>query len=179
VQEAVIEALGQIGHAARPALPALTLEAGRNTDIDLAVTRAVDQILLSAENADLPSLKRQLRHPDDTVRLRAAKALGKLGPAAKYAVPDLTASLADDDGDVRRAALASLRSIDPKTDLGEAAVNAIALDLKDPDPANRLRAVKALGTFGPAAGSALQAAAEDRDPDVRKLAVELLARLGA
>lgn len=180
LQEAMIDALGQIGAAARPAVPALTREAGRNIDVDLAVGRAVEQIMQAAEEADLPTLLRQLRHRDESLRLRAAKALGKLGPAAKSAVPLLTAALGDEDADVRHAALAALRLVQPKVRPGDAEANALALDLQDPDPANRLRAVKALAALGAAAGpaaGALEAVLDDKDPDVRRTASEALGRL--
>jgi hypothetical protein len=38
-------------------------------------------------------LVRELRDPDDAVRLFAAEALGELGPAARAAAPDLLAAL--------------------------------------------------------------------------------------
>jgi HEAT repeat protein len=181
LQEAMIDALGQIGAAARPAVPALTREAGRNIDVDLAVARAVDQIMQAAEEADLPTLLRQLQHRDESLRLRAAKALGKLGPAAKSALPHLTAALGDEDADVRHAALAALRLVQPSVRPGDAEANALARDLQDPDPANRLRAVKSLAGLGNAAGpaaAALESLLDDKDPDVRRAASEALGRLG-
>ena len=76
--------------------------------------------------------------------------------------------------------LAALRLVQPNQRPGDAEVNALAQDLQDPDPANRLRAIKALASLGGAAGSAvaaLEALLDDKDPDVRRAASEALGRL--
>jgi HEAT repeat protein len=48
---------------------------------------------------------------DETFRCAAARALGKLGPAAKTAVPALTKLLSDKNEDIRKAASAALKKI--------------------------------------------------------------------
>ncbi|MBN9523141.1 HEAT repeat domain-containing protein, partial [bacterium] len=126
LQEAVIDALGQIGSPARGALPAVARAAGRSTDIDLAIKRAKTTILASSDSQDVAALTKQLQNTDPSYRLRAAKALGALGPAARFAVPDLTAALRDADADVRRAAVAALQLIVPDAPPSEAVVRAIA-----------------------------------------------------
>jgi HEAT repeat protein len=57
------------------------------------------------------SLIKQLKDKDDVVRLKAAKELGKLGAAAKDAIPALTEALKDPDDDVRSVAKNSLALI--------------------------------------------------------------------
>ena len=54
-----------------------------------------------------------LQDPDDTIRLRAAKILGRFGPSAASAIPALEAALGDEDRDVRRSAMDALNRISP------------------------------------------------------------------
>jgi HEAT repeat protein len=180
LQEAVIDALGQIGSPARSAMPSIARTGGRSVDIDLALRKASDQILTSSDAQDVDALIRQLRSRDNSQRLRAVKALGNLGPAARYVLPNLLDALSDMDGDVRRAAIAAIRSIVPDAKPTEAIVRALAADLTDPDSGIRLLAVRALGRSGQAAAgasAAIEALRNDPDPDVRKAAVEALSRI--
>jgi WD40 repeat protein len=57
---------------------------------------------------DAASLIKQLKDKDESVRLRAAKALAKVGPAAKDAIPDLIDTLKDSSAAVRLGALQAL-----------------------------------------------------------------------
>lgn len=180
LQEAVIGALGRIGSPARTALPALARAKGRTVDLDLAVRLATDQILASSDAQDVAALAKQLSSTDVSLRLRAAKALGALGPAARFAVPDLTAALGDADADVRRAAVAALRAVTPEAAASEPIVRAIALDLRAPDPEVRIVALRALGRFGRRAAivaEELQPLLNDPDPDVRRTAAETVGRI--
>jgi len=180
LQEAVVDALGRIGSPARPALPTLARAAGRSTDIDLALKRTTDSLLASSDSQDVGALIRQLLSADSSVRLRAVKALGNLGPAARFATPDLTGALNDADADVRRSAIAALRSLNPEAAASEAVVRSIALDLRDPDAGVRLLALRALARFGRRAGVVagdLEPLLSDPDPDVRKAAADTLARI--
>lgn len=54
-----------------------------------------------------------LKDEDPVVRRLAAYALGQMGPAAKAALPDLTAALQDGDRNVITAAVNAIRAIDP------------------------------------------------------------------
>lgn len=182
LQEAVVEALGQIGGPARDALPVLARAAGRTVDIDQAVRRAAVAIIDSPGSRDVAALILQLTSRDESLRLRAAKALGGLGPDARAAVPALTAALADPDGDVRRAAAAALRRVQPDAKSSEELVRSIAADLKDPDDGVRLLAARSLGRLGSAAAGAvpaLEAALADPDRDVRRAAADALARINS
>jgi hypothetical protein len=65
-----------------------------------------------ADEAGLAALIRDLRSSDEGVRFKAAKALGKLGPEARAAIPTLTRLASDDpDDDVRRVARTAVAGI--------------------------------------------------------------------
>lgn len=180
LQEAVIDALGRIGSPARTSLPALARAAGRSTDIDLAIKRAKEQVLAASDSQDVGALTKQLQSRDPSVRLRAVRALRDLGPAAKFALPDLTAALADADADVRRAAITAVQTVQPEAPPSELIVRSIALDLRDADPAVRLVAIRSLGRFGRRAAvvaESLSPLLSDADPDVRRAAADALARI--
>lgn len=68
----------------------------------------------SAENgqqAHIKSLIKQLGDGDAFVRLKAAYALGQIGPAAKEAVPALIMALGDESTDIRAKAAWALGQI--------------------------------------------------------------------
>ncbi|HEV3440130.1 MAG TPA: HEAT repeat domain-containing protein [Gemmata sp.] len=180
LQEALIDTLGQIGSPSRLAMSTMARSAGRSIDIDQALKRSSDMILTSSDAQDIDALIRQLRSRDSSQRLRAVKALGNLGPAARYAVSNIMEALSDTDADVRRSAIASIRLIVPDAKPTEAIVRALAADLTDPDAGIRFLAVRALGRAGQlaaGASAAIDALRNDPDPDVRKAAVEALSRI--
>jgi HEAT repeat protein len=180
VQEAIISALGQIGAPAKQALPTMARAAARSVDIEQAARRSTALILAASDSQDVDALMRQLQDRDSSFRLRAVKALGNLGPAAKIAVPNLLTALQDTDADVRRAAVNALRMIVPDAPPSTAIVKAIAVDLQDPDPLVRAATARALGRMGRAAISAaiqLEMLLSDPDPDVRKAASDALSRI--
>lgn len=182
LQEAIVEALGQMGSAARAALPTLAKSTQRTIDIDLAIKSSTDLILSASDSQDISALTQQLQSRDASLRMRAAKALGDIGPAARAAVPGLVAVLTDPDGDARRAAVAALRFVQPNVPPSEALVRAIATDLRDPDANIRLLAARSLGRLGPAAAIAapdLAALRNDPDPDVRRAAGQAFALVTA
>ena len=117
-----------------------------------------------------------------SLRVRAAKALGDLGPAARSALPALAAALDTPDGDARRAAIGAIRLIQPNAAPSEALVRAIAADLRDPDANLRLLAARTLGRLGSAAAAIapdLIPLRTDPDPDVRRAGNEAFARVTA
>jgi HEAT repeat protein len=180
LQEAIIDALGMMGAASRSSLPSLAKTAARTADIDQALRRATDAILLASDSLDLEILNQQLLSRDPSTRLRAVKALTDLGPAARALVPGLAPLLGDPDGDVRRATITAIRTILPNVPPQPELIRAIAVDLKSPDPTQRLVAVRLLGQIGPlAAAAAIQVDAlqADPDPDVRRAAVTAFTRI--
>ncbi len=160
----------------------MTRTVGQDIDIDLAVTRAIDQILTPPETLEIKALIQQLRSADGGMRIRAAKELAKKGPKADAAVADLVNLLQDRDPDARRAAVAALRAIEPRPKHIEAIVQAYMLDLQDPDDSVRLQGCRMLGRIGPMAAPAiplLQRAVDDPDPDVRRAATDAMNRIEA
>lgn len=180
LQEAVIDTLGQIGSPSKDALPSLARAKGRSIDIDVAIHRANESILAASDSQDIVALIKQLQSRDSSIRLRAVKALGNLGPAARYAVTDLTSTLNDPDPDVRRAAISALNAVQPDAPPSEQLVRAIALDLRAPDAGARLLALRSLMRFGRRAAivvADVEPLLTDADPDVRKAAADLIARI--
>jgi HEAT repeat protein len=136
-------------------LPALRALAGYGAD----AAPAIGQILVL------------LKHKDDSeIRWNAARTLGKIGPAAKEAVPDLIAALKDSDALVREHAAEALGDIGPQA---KESISALEKVLKDPDARVRRDAVRSLGQMGSAAKSALESIRpllRDKEERVRKAA---------
>jgi HEAT repeat protein len=96
-RETAARALGRIGKAApkeRQALPALRQTAAKDAD---PVTRVVALGALAMMEADIPeqvaALRKYLPHDSSLVRMKAAHALGMIGPAAKAAAPEIVSVL--------------------------------------------------------------------------------------
>jgi HEAT repeat protein len=181
LQEAVVETLGAIGSASKAALPTLATVKGRTTDIDQAIKQTTRQILSAEDSQDLKTLIEQTSSRDVGLRLRAVKTLGSQKADAAVAVPALTVALSDPDGDVRRAAVAALRAVQPQVKPSKELVQAVVADLADPDDNVRLTAVRTLGKMGSAANAALpalQPLLNDPDKDIRRAAGEALIKLG-
>src|SRR5262245_58822613 len=60
LQEAVVEALGQIGAAAKPALTSFAKGVYRTADLDLAIKRSTELILNAPESVEIDLLVQQL-----------------------------------------------------------------------------------------------------------------------
>ena len=92
----------------------------------------------SQSEREMRTLVAKLDDPDPTRREQAAKDIGRIGPAAKEAVPALTEALDDDDYDVTIAVINTL------ADIGPVAVPALIQALGDEDNDVRLHASLAL-----------------------------------
>lgn len=106
-------ALGDIGPAAKDAVPALIVALKKDADEDVRrnVATALGEIGPMAKGA-VPALIIALKKDvDEEVRRNTAIALGEIGPAAKDAVPALTQALKDEDEDLRDAAQTALKKI--------------------------------------------------------------------
>ena len=105
VREAAANALRQFGPAAKDALPALIgmLNLGE-ADAQEAVIKAINSIGRGQTKEAIPALRKSLVSNSPTVRKLAAEALGRLGPSAAAALPDLRERLRqDNDSEVRQA----------------------------------------------------------------------------
>ncbi len=123
----------------------------------------------------------QLQSDDAFVRLKAARALGAMGPAAAPALPGLEKLLKDPDDDVRGVAAAAVQKIKGGA-VGGADIDKLVGQLSDPDAMVRLKAAKTLGEKGAAAQSAagaMEKLLKDPDEDVRLVAGGALKKIGA
>ena len=150
---------------------------------------SMDEILREEAGGDLlelsgparsklvPSLIRSLKSREPAVRCHAARALGKIGPAAKEAIPVLLEMLSDTglNSNVGAAAADAFGLIEPQP------VPYFMKALKGGDIEARCNAAGALGNLGPAAKEAvppLIEAAEDPDPELRRCAIHALGKIG-
>jgi HEAT repeat protein len=179
--------LGQLGHDARAAVPALT---GALHDPDPHVTLHAAEALARVEGRAgraLPVVRAMLRGKATDVRVQAAGVLADLGEAAGPALPALVEALRGDaQYEVRAAAAFALGSIGSgikgPDERAAAAVEALGRAVRrDTHKEVRWWAVRMLARFGPAARAAipaLGAGLEDDDGAVAKAAVGVLARFG-
>ena len=107
---------------------------------------------------DIPSrekylaiMKEMLRDKKPDNRVLAADSLGRMGPAAGEAVPDLIRVLNDEEASVH------LRAVSALAEIGTAAVPALIAALNHQDTTIRCGAVDALGVMGPGAKGAVPA----------------------
>jgi HEAT repeat protein len=169
---AAVEALG--GSYAREAVPALNRTLTHpNPNVRRAAARVIGKIGPVETANTVERLAWLLEHDADLdVRLAAATALQRYGPAARGAVPAAARTIAGrNDAEIRIAAIQTLQGIGPSD--GKGAVPALATALSDPDVRIRREAALTLYRFGPdAAGAraALERAAEDSDLEVSRVA---------
>ncbi len=123
-------------------------------------------------------LRDALASPNWSERQSAAEHLGKLGPAAKEAVPDLLRHLNSDNPRVFAAAARALGRIGPEPGVVEGLISAIASDTEDPQVAP----IEALIDIGPPAIPQLVAALRHdwlaESNDIREGAAYALGRMG-
>jgi HEAT repeat protein len=150
VSHAAAYALGQIGPAARGAVPALLAYAPNMGFFDSAYFAKA--VLSPIGAAAVPALRTALDDPDVKIRVRAAQALGPIGPAAKEAVPGLIALLSEENEDPRGSAASALGGIGPAAN---EAIPALTAALHDKQGPVRYAAAEALGKLGAAAVPAL------------------------
>ncbi len=191
IRIAAIQALGSFGDATVPALPALI---GTLRDPDLRVrwfaAEALARIGPAAKSA-VPALIEAIRckgvaegagdpldrqdegegMEDGPIRLAAAMALGKIGPAANSAVPDLIAALSDPDSRVRGEAARALGAIGREA--AAAAPELVRLATRSPGGTVADLCREASIQLGPASVPVLLNILRDRDPDTRLAAISL------
>ncbi len=175
--------LGKLGAAATTAIPALQ-NALKDSDEDVRRVAAnslkvIQATQLTASAEQVQRMIRDLQSADESVRLKAAKDLGKLGAAAAEAIPALQKILQDPDEDVRRVAANTIRMIQAKTGPSEA-IQKLIQNLNNPDELVRLKAAKDLAKLGPAAKAALpalQKLLQDPDDDVRRVVANAIERI--
>lgn len=123
----------------------------------------------------MPDLMRGLRSPIPDQRCRAARAIGRLGPLARDAMPLLTQAVDDAEQPVREAATQAIGQMGPD------AIPLLRQTLVHPDKYVRRHSVWALAKLCPSALVALPnlcQALKDVDPRTASGAAQALANLG-
>jgi HEAT repeat protein len=142
--------LGRLREAARPAVPRLVAALkDANEGVRSNAVVALGDIRLDAA-ACVPPLILALK--SEATRESAARALGRFGPAAKTAAPELVPMFSDPDEYVRRTALMALVDIDPE---GEKTQAALVAGLRDPAEMIRSTAALLCEKLGPKAKAAV------------------------
>ncbi len=162
--------------------PGVTVDPGVFLDLlndgnDEVATRAIRLASsLASIDAVLPALRARLQGaPNALVQTASASALGRIGPAAAAAEPELAAAAREGDIDLRTAAMRALALIQPP-----AAAGVFAAGLRDPDPKIRMVASGGLMKLTALPDDAVQVVVESlRDPieQVRANAAHLLSLL--
>ncbi len=176
VRETRSQAHQVIERAGTAALPALIrhLRATRPSQITREYRQTYSRLwtALPLEGLVPPPRRRDFR------RAAVIGLIGKLGPSAESAIPELNQCLADDDPRVRIASANALREIG--LGAASASVDNLIRLLLDADPGVRRAAVQTLGRFGESARAAvpeLRQLSSDRDQSVRTAVREVLAVL--
>ncbi|MGH7171841.1 MAG: HEAT repeat domain-containing protein [Gemmataceae bacterium] len=204
VRQRAAKQLGNLGVAARDAVPAL---GKRLHDVYPAVRGSAAKALGQIGTPSVGVLVEALKARDAGVRTRAAQALGQAGPDVKEAVPALIAALKDKHVDVRVAAVDALGEMGAEgkeaapqlarlfhdgsgsvrehvrvalVAIGPAAIEPLSDALGEEDVETRLDAIKTLMLFGSQAKRAVPAlrhAMKDEDHRIRAAAAEALGKM--
>jgi HEAT repeat protein len=163
VREGAAEVLGEIGKDAKTAVPQLK-DLLKDNAPHVRVQAAMALYRAEYRPAAMIALLAGAAKQNDTGRLGAIRSLGKIGPAAKRAVPVLAEALKNKSISVRDFAARALEHIGPGA---EKAVPALTVALKDPEALVRMTSVWALDAIGPGAKAAVPALKElTRDKDL-------------
>ncbi len=190
------DALAQIGTNAVPLLvrklqakdspikKALIALADRQTLININFRTAGDERILAIKGFGILSEKAECAVPilvglyarsrDPVFRERVSEVLGKIGPAARTAVPTLIQGLADTNSAVREAAASALWQIRSEPTL---VVPALMKALSDPSQTVRTEAMGGLAVLGTNARPAIPLflqLASDPDENIRSEAMDAL-----
>jgi HEAT repeat protein len=178
---AAANALGGLGRAAIPAVPALTEAlAHPRGPVKRRAARALGQIVPEGEverkvlAEALEALGKAVLDDDANLSVNALEALQHIGPAARATLPALAEAVQDSRRETRRQAVLTLGAVGP------AAVPALAEALQSSDVEVRKLALEALEDFGEdarAASAAVVKTLEDQDVMVRQRAVRALRKI--
>jgi HEAT repeat protein len=130
---------------------------------------------MTTTDEPLPDLIAKIRHRSVTVRISAARTLGKLGWPAREALPVLAEALYDNEPRVREAAAQAIGQFGPD------AIPTLAEMLSHTDKYVRRNAVWGLGKLGPTAKAVLPhlcRTLQDPDPRTASGAAQALGSMG-
>jgi HEAT repeat protein len=176
VRLAVLDAVTALGHDAEPAVPALLLTLrtsyGGQEKEELHQDYRAALALAAVGKPAVEGLRGLLKERKESVRAEAVMALGRIGPDALAAIPELVLLLGDKNERIRREASVALGRI------GMAAVEPLIAAAAHKDALIRAGAVESLG-YSSAPNDQVQLAvlkcAQDAAPEVRAAAVKSLA----
>ncbi|QEH36199.1 putative lyase [Aquisphaera giovannonii] len=178
VRLAVLDAVTSLGPDAAPAVPALvhtlrTDYGGQRSEESHQDYRSAIALAAIGRPA-VEGLRGLLKERKESVRAAVVMALGRIGPDAAQAIPDLVPLLAEGSERIGREATEALGRIGPP------AIGALLAASAGKDGPGRVRAVEALGYLPAAddrASVALAGLAADGPPEVRAAALGAMARL--
>ncbi len=178
VRLAVLDAVTALGHDAEAAVPALVHTLRTNYGGDGLEESHQDYrsalALAAIGRPAVEGLRGLLKERKESVRAEVVMAMGRIGPDAAAAVPDLIPSLGDKSERIRREASLALGRIGP------AALEPMIAASGREDAAIRARAVEAMGHLSAPDDRARQAVlrrVHDPAPEVRAESVRSLGRL--
>ena len=175
VRRKVFIALGTMGGQTEIALP--TMIEAMAFDESPAVRDAAEEALAKVGPAAIPALVQVLRDDDVELRLRAARALRRMGGIARSAKNDLRTALHDADAGVRIEAAGALLQL--TDDPGEYLPTLVEC-LTSRERGVRMQASQLLIDLGPPArpaASLLEDLLDHERPEVRRLAAETLKKM--
>jgi HEAT repeat protein len=164
LREEAVAVLGEMGEAAREALPVLR-PLLKSTDPRLRARATVAVWKIERQSKDvLPVVLDILRGPDREPRLLALQVLDQMGTAALPAAPALVALLDDNEAQIRGRASTALRQ------LGVDAIPSLTTGLKERGPDGRHGCIQLLHPFStanPKVADALAERLKDEDKRIR------------
>jgi HEAT repeat protein len=170
----VAEVLGALGDKAEPAIPYLIRVGLRYPGASGEPTSAAEAALVKLGPVAVPALVEALKEEGQSPGSRPAVVLGRIGPGAAKAVPDLIELLRNRRAPLRQDAAWVLG----QTGAAEAAGPALVAALEDPEPGVRIEAARALGVLGRDRESALPVLADLAEHAERKYRAPAIAALG-
>jgi HEAT repeat protein len=180
VQLAAIYVLETLGaEAAQAAKEVAAALADKNPYVRWGAARTAGQMAPAGATLTVPGLAKLLTDEHEDVRLTAAAALERCGPAAKDAVSALALAVKKSEAAERPLAMKALIAVGANAikDKKEVVGSALRDALKDKDAEVRLTAVRALGRLDPTGKESIEAlrnALNDADSNVRRAASEAL-----
>jgi HEAT repeat protein len=177
VRLAVLDTVTALGHDAASAVPALLLTlrsdyGGQGREESHQDYRSALALAAVGKPA-VEGLRSLLKERKESVRAEVVMGLGRIGPDAEAAIPDLIPLLGDKNERIRREASLALGRI------GIAAVEPLIAAAADGDVTVRARAVEGLGNTSAPNDHVHQTVlngANDTEPEVRAAALNSLAR---
>lgn len=171
LRQQAIDACYHLGPKAAAAVPALVEAIKALTNRDYALGSQIFRALCEIGPASVKPLTVLLQSEDFQVAAGAAQTLGKIGPAAKDAIPELVGLLRDNNNQ-------GLAAVEALGEIGQPALAALREALRGRNPTVRSGASRALAHMGKSAVPELMAALQEDDDSIRQLAASALSQIG-